>query len=68
MLARLGAGAFGMVTLVKQGTNYYALKQMRKAQIVQMGLQVSSHSLPEHVQLDIEPFFPLICGDVDTSE
>jgi hypothetical protein len=39
-VARLGAGAFGMVTLVKQGTLYYALKAMNKSQIVQMGLQV----------------------------
>lgn len=39
IVARLGAGAFGLVSLVKEGSDYYALKQMGKAQIIQMGLQ-----------------------------
>lgn len=41
-VAKLGSGAFGMVTLVKHKDSYYALKQMHKSQIVQMELQVSS--------------------------
>ena len=41
VIARLGAGAFGLVSLVKEGSDYFALKQMGKAQIVQMGLQAS---------------------------
>lgn len=44
-IAKLGSGAFGMVTLVKQGSNYYALKQMHKNQIVQMELQVRAFFL-----------------------
>ena len=41
-IARLGAGAFGTVSLVKHDSSYYALKQMSKSQIVQMGLQVGA--------------------------
>ena len=40
-VAKLGSGAFGMVTLVKHKGSYYALKQMHKSQIVQMELQVT---------------------------
>jgi len=36
-----------MVTLEKQGSNYFALKQMNKSQIVQMGLQVRSFPVTE---------------------
>ena len=43
-VAKLGSGAFGMVTLVKHKDGYYALKQMHKSQIVQMELQVSRSS------------------------
>ena len=43
VVTRLGAGAFGLVSLVKEGASYYALKEMAKAQIVQMGLQASAH-------------------------
>ena len=44
-ITRLGAGAFGTVSLVKHDSSYYALKQMNKSQIVQMGLQVGPSPL-----------------------
>ena len=44
-ITRLGAGAFGTVSLVKHDSSYYALKQMNKSQIVQMGLQVGPSAL-----------------------
>ena len=49
-VAKLGSGAFGVVTLVKQGTSYYALKQMHKSQIVQMELQASP---PIYTHIDL---------------
>ncbi|KAK9817313.1 hypothetical protein WJX72_012521 [[Myrmecia] bisecta] len=46
-VAVLGAGAFGMVTLVKHRSTYFALKTLGKEQIVKMGLQ-------EHVKREKE--------------
>ena len=46
MVAKLGAGAFGTVSLVRHASNHYALKQMYKSQILQMGLQVWRHPPP----------------------
>lgn len=39
-VAVLGAGAFGQVLLVKQGSKYYALKVLSKAHLLQTGLHV----------------------------
>lgn len=39
-VAVLGSGAFGQVTLVRQGSKYYALKTLAKAQVLANGLQV----------------------------
>jgi hypothetical protein len=39
-VAVLGAGAFGQVLLVRQGTDYYALKVLSKQHLLQTGLQV----------------------------
>lgn len=40
-IATLGAGAFGQVFLVKHSSQYYALKCLSKAQVIETGLQVS---------------------------
>ena len=37
----LGAGAMGQVTLVRHGSQSYALKSLSKAHLVQTGLQVT---------------------------
>jgi hypothetical protein len=39
-VAVLGAGAFGQVLLVRQGSSYYALKVLSKQHLLQTGLQV----------------------------
>ena len=41
-VATLGAGAFGQVQLVKYEDKFYAMKTLSKAQIIEMGLQVTS--------------------------
>lgn len=41
-VATLGAGAFGQVFLVKHNSQYYALKCLSKAQVIETGLQVSA--------------------------
>lgn len=40
-VATLGAGAFGQVFLVKHDSQYYALKCLSKAHVIETGLQVS---------------------------
>lgn len=39
-VATLGAGAFGQVFLVKHNRQYYALKCLSKALVIETGLQV----------------------------
>lgn len=62
-VARLGAGAFGLVTLVKHNGSYYALKQLHKSQVVAMGLQVSFLTgMPSHSSADASTTSKLSTG------
>ena len=47
-VATLGAGAFGQVFLVKHNSQYYALKCLSKALVIETGLQVRTCSCCNH--------------------
>ena len=56
----LGSGAFGHVMLVKYEGQYMALKTLSKQQIIEMGLQASSHAIPKTNMLG--RLQPLLCS------